>query len=530
MRALGAARGRRRRGLARLPDDAARSSGSANEAFCIDSPVFPDELEVLPAIAEQAGFPVVGLLATHADWDHLLGRYAFPEAPLGVAETTSARLVGSTRARRSASCASSTRSSTSSARRRCRCRAPQALPVPGHCGIGETELELHPADGHTKDGMAIWIPWARVLVCGDYLSPLEIPMLSATGSASAYLATLDRLEPLVEQAEHVVPGHGGPIDATRAAAILREDRAYLRGADRARRRGEAAARPPVERAAPGARGERGPHRGVSDGSPLHRADPELARAILEVAMRAAGADPPPLGEVADAGRGGRARGGVDHARGARRPRGAGPVHRRADAAHDGDRPPSLLRLHPDRADPRVGADRRADGHDLRGLVAGGRGRGARGERGAALARRPGGLPGRAPAAASSRAAPTATCPRCTPRAITRPGRYVVVQRRGALLRALVGGDHGRRGARSGDGPRRPAARRRGARRRSTEECSPSSPPPARRTSGCSTTSPGSPPPAARRACGCTSTAPTARRRCARPARASGSRASRAPTR
>ena len=67
---------------------------SGNEAFCIDSPVFPDELEILPAIAEQAGFGVVGLLATHADWDHLLGRYAFPEAPLGCAETTSARLAG----------------------------------------------------------------------------------------------------------------------------------------------------------------------------------------------------------------------------------------------------------------------------------------------------------------------------------------------------------------------------------------------------------------------------------------------------
>src|SRR3954464_6311229 len=66
---------------------------SGGEAFCIDSPVFPDELEILPAIAEQAGFHVVGVLATHADWDHLLARYAFPEAPLGAAETTAARLI-----------------------------------------------------------------------------------------------------------------------------------------------------------------------------------------------------------------------------------------------------------------------------------------------------------------------------------------------------------------------------------------------------------------------------------------------------
>ena len=199
---------------------------SGGEAFCIDSPVFPDELEILPALAQQSGFDVVGLLATHADWDHLLGRYAFPEAPLGCAETTAARLV----------------SVPGAAQRELRefddehyverprplsLPGAQRLPVPGKVEVGDRELELQPADGHTEDGMAVWIPWARVLVCGDYVSPVEIPMLHEKGSASAYLATLARLEPLVEQADHVVPGHGAPIDGARAAAILREDRAYL---------------------------------------------------------------------------------------------------------------------------------------------------------------------------------------------------------------------------------------------------------------------------------------------------------------
>jgi glyoxylase-like metal-dependent hydrolase (beta-lactamase superfamily II) len=199
---------------------------SGGEAFCIDSPVFPDELEILPAVAEQAGFAVVGLLATHADWDHLLGRLAFPEAPLGAAESSAARLIGEPGA----------------AQRELRdfddelyvarprplsLPSAQRLDAPGFVDIGDRSLELHPADGHTADGMAIWIPWARVLVAGDYLSPVEIPMLSPGGSVAAYIATLNRLEPLVEQAEHVVPGHGGPIDGTRALAILREDRAYL---------------------------------------------------------------------------------------------------------------------------------------------------------------------------------------------------------------------------------------------------------------------------------------------------------------
>ena len=199
---------------------------AGDEGFVVDSPVLPEELDVLPALLGQAGFPFTGLLATHGDWDHLLGRIAFPGAALGCAETTAARLTGA----------------PGEAARELRAfdeehyvagRPPltlgsvEALPVPGHLEIGDRELELHPADGHTPDGMAIWIPWARVLVCGDYLSPVEIPSLSEGGSRDAYLATLRRLEPLVEQAAVVVPGHGEPVDSVRALALLREDVAYL---------------------------------------------------------------------------------------------------------------------------------------------------------------------------------------------------------------------------------------------------------------------------------------------------------------
>jgi glyoxylase-like metal-dependent hydrolase (beta-lactamase superfamily II) len=199
-----------------------------DECFVIDSPVLPDELDLLPALLEQAGFPFSGLLATHADWDHLLGRLAFPDAALGVAETTAARLTAE----------------PGDAARRLRQfdvelylerAAPlslgqvQALPVPGHLDVGSQTIELHPTEGHVPDGMALWLPWARVLVAGDFLSPVEIPMISRGGSRSAYLATLARLRPLVERADHVVAGHGGAIEGTRALAILREDVAYLEG-------------------------------------------------------------------------------------------------------------------------------------------------------------------------------------------------------------------------------------------------------------------------------------------------------------
>ena len=56
--------------------------------------------------------------------------------------------------------------------------------------------------------MAVLIPWARVLVAGDYLSTVELPELGDGEHGRAYLATLERLRPLVAAAEHVVPGHG----------------------------------------------------------------------------------------------------------------------------------------------------------------------------------------------------------------------------------------------------------------------------------------------------------------------------------
>lgn len=197
-----------------------------DETFVVDSPIFQEELDALPALLAQAGWTLSGLLATHGDWDHVMGRLAFPDAALGVAETTAARL----RAEPGDAQRSIREFDEENYVERSRPLAlgqVQALPVPGKLEIGDQELELIPADGHTQDGMAMWAPWARVLVCGDYLLPVEIPWLQEHGSRSAYLATLGRLRPYVEQADWVVPGHGVPLDGARALAVMREDVAYL---------------------------------------------------------------------------------------------------------------------------------------------------------------------------------------------------------------------------------------------------------------------------------------------------------------
>jgi glyoxylase-like metal-dependent hydrolase (beta-lactamase superfamily II) len=204
---------------------------AGDEAVLIDSPYFPDELEMLPQLLAQAGFQPSGLLTTHADFDHLLGRIAFPGMALGCGETTAVRL-------QAAPGAAQRELRDSDAELYVRRPAPlalgsvQELPVPGYVELGEEQIELHPAEGHTSDGTAYLARFAGVLACGDYLSDVEIPMLSPGGGLDDYRATLARLQPLVEAAETTVPGHGGLHDRATALRILDEDLEYLGALER----------------------------------------------------------------------------------------------------------------------------------------------------------------------------------------------------------------------------------------------------------------------------------------------------------
>jgi glyoxylase-like metal-dependent hydrolase (beta-lactamase superfamily II) len=204
---------------------------AGDEAMLIDSPYLPDELDALPSLLAGAGFEPDGLLATHADFDHLLGRLAFPGMTLGLGESSVERL----------------RREPGSAQRELRDYdaqfyvvrpAPlalgqvQGLPVPGRVEIGDRELELQPAEGHTSDGMALFDRAQGILVVGDYLSDVEIPWISESGSLADYRATLARLAPLIEAADVVVPGHGPPSVRETALRLLDEDTDYLDALER----------------------------------------------------------------------------------------------------------------------------------------------------------------------------------------------------------------------------------------------------------------------------------------------------------
>jgi glyoxylase-like metal-dependent hydrolase (beta-lactamase superfamily II) len=196
---------------------------SGEESMLIDSPYFPDELEMLPEMLRQSGFEPVGLLATHGDWDHLLGRLAFPEHSLGVAESTGTRIrtqpgVAQKQLRDADNQYYVRRSRPLSL------GSYQVLPVPGKLELGGEEIELYPAEGHTDDGMILFARWCGVLVCGDYISDVELPTWS---DKSLYRSTLERLGGLIAEASVVVPGHGRPMPRDEAVRILDEDVLYL---------------------------------------------------------------------------------------------------------------------------------------------------------------------------------------------------------------------------------------------------------------------------------------------------------------
>ncbi len=88
-----------------------------------------------------------------------------------------------------------------------------------------------PHSAHCRGSVALLLPDAGVLLAGDLLSDVELPLLDleAADPLGTYAAALDALEAVVRRwsVSVLVPGHGTPTDAAGLAARMAADRAYL---------------------------------------------------------------------------------------------------------------------------------------------------------------------------------------------------------------------------------------------------------------------------------------------------------------
>ena len=183
----------------------------------VDSLVLPGELATLP---ELLGAQPDLLVTTHGHFDHLLAPCAFPELALHAGADTVRALAGEAADVARDQLRGLDEELYVADRLPLRLDGLQELPALD----GVTVVE---AGGHAADGIALLFEEDGLLVAGDYLCEVEIPLISSAGSAAAYAATLERLEPLVRRAESVVPGHGPPLARERALELLEVDHRYV---------------------------------------------------------------------------------------------------------------------------------------------------------------------------------------------------------------------------------------------------------------------------------------------------------------
>ncbi|MFH8249319.1 MBL fold metallo-hydrolase [Microbacterium sp. B2969] len=204
-------------------------------ALVIDPGLTNAELIDLAANVRALGLEVVAGFATHPDWDHALWHPSLGEAPrYGTA--------------RAAAVLDALRGDPD-----WRAHVTEGLPpeiahdvpldlfgmliglpagastVPWDGPL--TRILEH--QGHAQGHAALLIEERRVLVAGDMLSDVLVPMPDLDGDApdplQDYLDGLQLLEQAALDADFVVPGHGSPGDAGELRARIVADRAYVEG-------------------------------------------------------------------------------------------------------------------------------------------------------------------------------------------------------------------------------------------------------------------------------------------------------------
>jgi hydroxyacylglutathione hydrolase len=192
------------------------------EAVAIDPGIGRLEVAALAERAEALGARVTHVLATHADWDHVCGIAAFPDAIAAMGALTAQAVASGAPAELIARRAVEHDLEVAGAP-----RVDLVLAAGVAHRLGPFTVETVALAGHTADGVGFRVRSLDVLAVGDHLSTIEFPFVSDT---AAYRFTLAGLVDLLshDPPGQVVSGHGPALSGAQALEIAQADLAYLR--------------------------------------------------------------------------------------------------------------------------------------------------------------------------------------------------------------------------------------------------------------------------------------------------------------
>ncbi len=187
-------------------------------AVAVDPAFLPDELAAIPRDLDALGVRCVAGVSTHEHYDHVLWHDDLGDVPRWSSPGTVAQ-VGEAREALLAPLAEYLSPDLIEIAGRLRPLPDSTLPWSGPNAV------LIEHDAHAPAHVALWIPDRRVLVAGDMLSDVELPMPADDESLEHYAAGLERLREAVTSVAWLVPGHG--TVTSDAVARYDADRRYL---------------------------------------------------------------------------------------------------------------------------------------------------------------------------------------------------------------------------------------------------------------------------------------------------------------
>lgn len=193
-------------------------------ALVIDPGVAADEIEQLADQLAAQGRRVVLGFSTHPHWDHLLWSRRWPDVRrYALAGAVDLARIDRATLWQEARDSGLVLDPTGFAEMVAMPADATHLPWDGP-GV---EVVAHP--GHCPGHCALLVEDRGVLVAGDMLSDLEIPLpdLTSPDPVGTHLSGLQRLAQCLDRVEVVVPGHGAVTDGAGARTRLDADRRYL---------------------------------------------------------------------------------------------------------------------------------------------------------------------------------------------------------------------------------------------------------------------------------------------------------------